>query len=462
MVIGHVNTSVNAWQRAATVAAIVGMSISVQAQTPDQDQMELFVRSGRTLRLSLDETITVKRVGQTVTATLVDPVYAYDRLVLPVGVKAVGRIAALEPPRGSARARAALAGNFSPARHVVLRFDTLILEDGHRITMETLVTNGTENVVRQIAGGRDAAAHGAVRNEIVGRAKEAVAGIKGQAQDALSAIKRPAKMERLKRTAIDQLPYHPQFLNKGTIYSAALLSHIPFGSVTPRALAPTGTRPAPGSILKARLDTAIDSARTPRGTAVVATLTEPVFSAQNELILPEGTALTGTVTFAKQARRLHRNGQLRFLFEQIRPPAGKESPLLASLYSVEIGQQDRVSLDDEGGARVTNSKTRFVAPAVAILALRAGASEQEIAGSEAASEVGPAVNGGASAVGGALGFGLIGAGLSQVSRPFGITVGVIGAVRTLYTNVFGRGREVSFPANTPIEVQLAPGPTADQ
>jgi hypothetical protein len=28
----------------------------------------------------------------------------------------------------------------------------------------------------------------------------------------------------------------------------------------------------------------------------------------------------------------------------------------------------------------------------------------------------------------------------------------------MYTNVLGRGREVQFPANTVIQLQLAPGP----
>ena len=56
--------------------------------------------------------------------------------------------------------------------------------------------------------------------------------------------------------------------------------------------------------------------------------------------------------------------------------------------------------------------------------------------------------------------GLIGAAVSQITRPVGIAMGVYGAVRTIYTNVLGKGREVTFPADTPIQVRLAPGPSA--
>jgi hypothetical protein len=68
--------------------------------------------------------------------------------------------------------------------------------------------------------------------------------------------------------------------------------------------------------------------------------------------------------------------------------------------------------------------------------------------------------GASSGLGGFFGLGLLGVGLSQISRPVGLTLAVVGAVRTIFTNVLGKGKEVSFPADTPIQLQLAPGPTA--
>jgi hypothetical protein len=60
------------------------------------------------------------------------------------------------------------------------------------------------------------------------------------------------------------------------------------------------------------------------------------------------------------------------------------------------------------------------------------------------------------ALGGFLGWGLAGVAASQISQPIGIGLSIVGAVRTVYGSVFGKGREVVFPAHTPIQLQLAP------
>ena len=54
------------------------------------------------------------------------------------------------------------------------------------------------------------------------------------------------------------------------------------------------------------------------------------------------------------------------------------------------------------------------------------------------------------------GVGFIGAGLGQLSRPVAIAFGVYGAARSTYSSVFGKGRDVVFPENTLIRVQLSP------
>src|SRR5215471_2977616 len=59
--------------------------------------VELIVSSGRAMRVMLTDSTTVHRVGQTVTGQLVEPVYAYDRIVLPAGTLVQGRITKLTP-----------------------------------------------------------------------------------------------------------------------------------------------------------------------------------------------------------------------------------------------------------------------------------------------------------------------------------------------------------------------------
>jgi hypothetical protein len=363
------------------------------------------------------------------------------------------------------RAKAWLGGSFVPLRQVTVSFDTVVMDDGRQIPVHTVITGTPSRVTRQVAGGNQKEEHETQRGGVVARAKDEVQRARDELvqrkNDALAAITDPGKMARLKDMAIDRLPYHPQFLAKGIVYNAELVSPVRMGAVTPITHASPGLLPAPDSLLKVRLVTALDSAKTPRGTPIEGVVTEPVFTTDHQLLLAEGTTLRGEVTFTKTARRFRRNGQLRFLFESIQPPAQEPRQLLASLYSVETAADDRVAVDDEGGSSVSNSKTRFIAPALALLALRAN-SGHERRGPDGDGDDGQIVatgGVGSRGLGGFLGFGAIGAVVGQFSPPVAIAVGAVGVVRTVYSSVLAKGREVSFPADTPLQVRLAPGPS---
>ncbi len=240
-----------------------------------------------------------------------------------------------------------------------------------------------------------------------------------------------------------------------------LSSPLSFGHAVAAAPAPAGTSPAPDSILTARLATTLDSSKTPRGTKFEAVITETVFSADHQVVLPEGTTLTGEVTFAAPARRFHRNGRLRFLFERVQVPNQPDAPLLGALHAIDASDDDHVAVDDEGGTTIENSKTRFIAPALSLLSLRASIDRdgRRFADPDGDGSIKTAGSGvGSRGVGGFIGMGLVGAAVSQMTRPVGIAMGIYGAARTVYTNVLGKGREVTFSADTPIEVRLAPGP----
>ena len=456
--------------RVCAPALVLALVTAAPVRAAGQDAIELVIKAGRPLQVALDQRLAVKRVGQPVTGTLVEPVYAYDRLVVPAGTKVRGHVQRLTNPGKAARLQAMLGGDFSPHRQIVLTFDTLMFGDGREIPIQTLVTGGLAHVTRQVAGAAtESKKTGKVaraKDEVEQRTREAIAAARQKASDTMAAITQPGKMERLKDAAIQRLPYHPQFLNKGTVYAADLTAPVPFGPGTPTASAPSGTAPAPASVLTARLVTPLDSAKTPRGTVVEAVVTEPVFSADHHLILPEGTTLTGEVTFAAQPRRFRRNGQFRFLFEQVHALDQESAQLLASLYSVQASADDNVVIDDEGGASVTNPKTRFIAPVLAALALRGAIGRgRHVDNDGDANDVAgaPATGGvGSRGLGGFLGFGAIGAVVSQFSPPVAIAVGAVGVARTVYTNVLGKGPDVSFPADTPIQVRLAPGPTPRQ
>jgi hypothetical protein len=460
---------------AGTVLLLVALlpGSRAAAQSPSVD---LVLKAGRPLRVALDEKVSIKHVGQPVTGTIVEPVWAYDRIVVPAGARVRGHILYIDGGSRLTRLRAYLGGDFSPPRRAILQCDTLVLGGGREIAMTTVVSGGVPNVTREVADGAKRAAPDAdepgtgspaarARHEIRARAHEQIASARQRVTDALSAIRRPGRMARAKDAVMARLPYHPQYLAQGLVYDVELTSPLRFGAVTPSPLAPAGSAPAPDSILTARLATALDSSKTPRGTPLEAVLTEPLFSANHQLILPEGTAITGEVTLARPARRLRRNGQLRFLFEHVAAPGRPSTAMLAALYSVQASGNDHVALDDEGGATLTNPKTRFIAPALAILALHAsvGHDGHRYADPDGDGTMRTAGSGaGARGMGGFLGFGLLGAAVGQITRPVGVALALVGAGRTIYTNVLGKGREVSFPADTPIQVRLAPGPTPDR
>ena len=116
-------------------------------------------------------------------------------------------------------------------------------------------------------------------------------------------------------------------------------------------------------------------------------------------------------------------------------------------------------LDDEGGAKVADSKTRFIAPAIALLALRGSLDQHDHLDPDGDGHVIHSSNPGAVSLGGFMGLGLLGIPLSHLSPPVGVALSALGAARSVYANVLGKGREVQFPADTLIRLQLAPGPS---
>jgi hypothetical protein len=410
----------------------------------DESPLQLVVEAGRPLRVAIDKRVRLRKAGQSIGATVIEPVYAYDRIVVPPGTRVIGHVSRLEPVSRKTRLAAIARGDFTPLRYASLQFDQLVFSDGRTLPIQTSTTTGAEMVLKVADAPKGTGVAARAKEEIARRAKQTV-----------DVAKAPGKMERLKDAAILSLPYHPQFLRKGTVYSARLAAPLEFGTAPAVERAPPGTAPDPESLLNARLVTPLDSATATRGTPIEAVLTQPVFSADRRLIFPEGARVTGEVTFARPRRRFHRHGQLRFLFQSVHV-RGQSERLLASLYSVESSAAGRVAIDDEGGASSTSSPARFAAPGLAALALAGSLHGRLDYDTDGA---GPEMNYGgvgSTNVGGFIGFGALGAGLAQISRPLTMTLTVAGLARTTYSAVFGKGRNVSFPADTSIQIKLAP------
>jgi hypothetical protein len=419
--------------------------------SPDQpappQTISLTVAKGSPLQVALDDEVRVRKVGQVVHARVVEPVYAFDHVVVPTGSEVRGKVTKIEDLTGGKRTLAALNADFTPQRKVEVGFDELILTDGRRFPLHTRVTPGSGQVIELVT----ASSAGDKKNHVKDMASKKTDEAKQQAHqewdNAMKQLKTPGKIHRLERYGEAQLPVHPQYIPAGTVYFAELEDPLDFGSevMTAPMAASIGSELPEGSVVHARLVTPLSSATSQRGQDVEAVLSQPLMDG-SKLILPQGSRLKGTVKQAQPARRMKRNGQLRIAFSELVPPDGVEQKIVATLEGVQAGKDANVKLDSEGGAEATTSKSRYLGTAVSLgLAMMAARSDND---GDGASHSG--------AAGGLGGFKLVGMvmGAAVHSRVFGTSMGAYGAAVSVYTHFMARGHEVEFPKNTAMQIEI--------
>ena len=157
-----------------------------------------------------------------------------------------------------------------------------------------------------------------------GAVEQARQEVKTREQRTVKEMTAPDRVQRLKAAFAAELPYHKQSLPAGTQFTAELRSPLELGTEdpSPEELEQLGGEIPPGSVVHGRLVTPLSSATDQIGSPVEAVVSEPLFSSDHHLILPEGALLEGSVTQAIPARWLGRNGQLRFEFRQLDLPDG--------------------------------------------------------------------------------------------------------------------------------------------
>jgi type IV secretory pathway VirB10-like protein len=422
---------------------------SSQASSPQT--IALTVPKGTPMEVALDQELHVRKVGQIVHARVLEPVYAFDKVVVPMGTEVLGRVTGIEHLSKGKRTTAALDADFTPSRKVEIDFSELVIKNGKHIPVRTSVTPGSGQVLQFTSAQEKKKS---VKDKASEKTNEAKHQAKQEWDNAMKQLKTPGKMHRIARFAQSQLPIHPQYIAAGTVYFAELNDPINFGSeVLPQEALTIGGLLPPGSLVHARLVTALNSGTTQKGDQVEAVLSRPLFDGKR-LILPEGSLLKGSVLQVSPARRLKRNGQLRMTFRELTPPEGVTEKVEAALEAVEGAKDGNLKLDSEGGAEATSSKTRYLNTAVSLwLAAASGGEDHDRLGTNG--DAGGSAGG--RMAGGAGGFKLIGIalGLAVHSQAFGRTMGVYGAGMSVYTNFLARGREVEFPRNTAMEIGIA-------
>jgi hypothetical protein len=426
----------------------------VDAGSPATIALE--VPAGTPLPVVLDKEVRIQKAGQPIHGKIAEPVYAFDKLVVPAGSEVTGSVTRIAGVSALKRTYAALDANFSPSRDVSITFDQLVLPDGRRVPLHTQVSPASQGVL-QFATAAESKNQNKDRkqNAAVRLASEKVSEKKQEINQEWDTAKKqviaPGKMHRLKRMVIAELPYHPQYFDAGTRFNAELLDPLHFGTeeLTPEKVHMVGTTPAAGSVIHALLKTPLSSASVQKGEAVEAVMTEPLLM-DTQLILPEGTLLKGSVLQVQPARRLHRNGQLRIVFHQIVPPKAAEQQVEASLEGVEVKDDENLTLDSEGGAQATTPKTRYLTTGISL----ALAAVSFLPDSDAGSSGQSALEVGGRAANGASGFRVIGflTGALVRSRPLASAFGAYGASMSVYDHFLSRGHDVVYPKDTAMAI----------
>jgi hypothetical protein len=404
---------------------------------PAQHTVALTVPGGTALQVALDSEVRVKKVGQPIQGHLMEPVYAFDRLVLPVGTRVQGQISKIGRPSGKELTWSILNADFSPTRPIEVSFDQIVPADGGPLPLHAAVVPGSGQVINLVDAGSTKS--GGVKNAWTAKMDEA----KQEWRQAMQQIKQPDKVHRAVRLGVAQLPFHPQYLDAGTLYNVELQEPLNFGTeaVKEETLQSIGTPPPPGSLVRASLLTPLDSGTTKRGETVRAVASKPLFDG-DRLILPQGTLLIGSVLQVQPARHLKHNGQLRIAFHELVLPGGATFRVDTTLAGIQAGQTDK--LDPEGAAKATNPKSRYVTTGIAVTLAMVGSGGKNDVGA-----AGPAA-------GGAVAFRLVGiiVGLAVRSHTMAILMSAYGGSRSIYMNFFSRGRNIAFPRYTTMNIGI--------
>src|SRR5258708_1649259 len=412
--------------------AYLAAAQTVQTAPEAAKPIPLMVEPGTPLRVYLTKRLP-KRQDEPVQAKLLEPLFAFDREVAPAGSAVLGKVSHLESVSKMTRTMAIFGGDFTPLHRAEVQFTTLVLPDGRQISLQTHETAGLNSIFifnppkkkqkqsRKTTQGPNGGILGTAKQQ----ARDKInATVNSRTRGVADVVRGPDKMDHLQEFLLMKLPYHPQWVRKGTRFDAELSQSLQFGTAAlkPDAFTLLGSQPPPDSIVHARLITPLNSGSAKQGEKVEAILSQPLFSLDQKLIMPEGTHLTGAVASVHRARWFHRGGQLQFNFQKIDLPQGINRPILAAevpalktqatLAAAESGGKTDIKVDEEGGVKATEPKTRLIAPLISVL-IAARASEHE----HDADDIGKAHNGnlGGRTLGGASGFGLLGAAAAQSS-----------------------------------------------
>ena len=404
--------------------AVLGLTvIPVRAQESSEGKT-LVIEPGNDFRAALEKGVRLKKIGQPVTAKLLEPVYAGENLAVPAGSTIKGHVSAISTVPMRKRAARMLGGDFTPPKTAHVAFDQLVLSDGTTVPIHTDSAIGL----------------GRVANSRYLPGAQRPGSFKKLEGAATAPFREPHKLQRLGEAVVTSLPYHPEYIDQGTVFDTALLE-----PVTVRLSVEPNAPPAQlaSGYLHLHLLTAIDSGTSLAGAPIEAVVSEPYYQGDHQLIYPAGTRITGTIQKASPTRWMKKNGSVVFAFRSISLPDGTTKEIHSTVGGIQAESSEGLEVGKEGEIKATTSPlARILAPVSLIGPSRAVGDTSLVKTAWSRSGEGRS------------GFGLLGAGAAQASAGTAIGFGYFGAAKKLYSAFIAKGSNVELPAYTPIVLRM--------
>src|SRR5258707_6413276 len=177
------------------------------AQDAQSSQNTIGLGAGSDLRCRLEKGLRITKSGEPITAKLVEPVYAGTNIAIPEGSTLKGHVSSISSaPRHKGQL---LRGDFTRPRTANVTFDSVILPDGTALPIHTDSTIGVSDVKTP---------------QYLPKSQRP--GVRQKMKDAAKPLSEPNKLQRLSQAAVTSLPYHPEYLDQGTVFDAALLDAV--------------------------------------------------------------------------------------------------------------------------------------------------------------------------------------------------------------------------------------------
>jgi len=394
----------------------------VQAQETSPEKKTVVVEPGSDFRAALQKGVRLKKVGQPITAKLLEPVYSGENLAVPAGSTIKGHVSAISTAPMRKRARRLLNGDFTPPKTAYVTFDQLVLSDGTTVPIHSDSAVGLGRVAN---------------SRYLPKAQRP--GMRQKLKGATAPLREPNKLQRLGEAVVTSLPYHPEYIDQGTVFDASVIEPVSLLA----EVQPDTASPQAGDYLHLHLLTPVDSSTSTAGTQIEAVVSQPYYQADHQLLYPAGTRVTGTVQKASSAGWMKRNGSIVFAFSSVQMPDGTTKDFHSTVGGIQAERSEGLDVGREGEIKATTSTLARILAPVSLIGPSRAVADNTVA-KTAWSRSGE----------GRKGFGLLGAGAAQASASTAIGFGYFGAAKRLCDAFITKGSNVELPVNTPISLRL--------